>query len=87
VSNINIVDEEMLNMVQTQRVQEDSDIELSEAANINVIDDEILNMFQTYKAEEQTDFIEGSSETYSYSLEGDMDALAYELNLIDNNEF
>jgi hypothetical protein len=44
-------------------------------------------MFQTYKAEEQTDFIEGSSETYSYSLEGDMDALAYELNLIDNNEF
>ena len=38
-------------------------------------------------SQEGTDFIENYSATHSYSLDGDIDALAYELNLIDTNEF
>ena len=40
-----------------------------------------------FEPQEGTDFIENYNATHSYSLEGDMDALAYELKFIDNNEF
>ena len=42
---------------------------------------------QSFEPQDETEFTEDYSVTHSYAIDGDLDALVYDINLTENNEF